>query len=61
MIIQIIVEDSLKEVIESPGAKLAIETACHKRILELRDAWLDKQSRQSVLSRGYRGTSKEGV
>ena len=59
MIIQIVVEDQLKEVIEAPGNKQAIETACYKKIFELRDAFFEKASRQSVMSRGFIGTSKQ--
>ena len=53
------VEDGLREVIEAPGNKQAIETACYKKIFELRDAFFDKASRQSVMSRGFIGTDKK--
>ena len=56
--IKITVEDGLKEIIESPGAKQAIETAVHKQILVLKDVYWDRLSRQSVISRGFIGTDK---
>jgi hypothetical protein len=59
MIVQILVEDSLQEVYDSPGAKLAIETAVHREFMKLRDAYYDKLSRQSVLSRGFIGVEKK--
>jgi hypothetical protein len=58
MVIQIVVEDGLKEIIESAGAMAAIENAVHRKILDLKNDYWDKQSRQSVLSRGYQGTQK---
>jgi hypothetical protein len=44
---------------DSPGAKLAIETAVHREFMKLRDAYYDKLSRQSVLSRGFIGVEKK--
>lgn len=58
MDITIRVEDGLKEIIESPGAMAAIETAVHKTILVLKQDYYERLSRQSVLSRGYAGTQK---
>lgn len=58
MIIQIVIEDDLKEVLDQPGNMRAVEIACQKRIMELRDAYHEKLSRGSVLSRGYLGTQK---
>jgi len=52
------VEDGLKEVIESPGARQAIEQAVFTRLFQLRDALHDRQSRQAVRSYGYVGTDK---
>jgi len=58
MVIEIVVEDGLKEVYDSPGAKQAIEQAVFRKLFELRDALHDRQSRQSVMSRGFIGTDK---
>jgi hypothetical protein len=58
MVIQIIVEDSMQEVYDQPGAKQAVEGAALRKLFELRDAWQDRVSRQSVLSRGFQGTTK---
>lgn len=59
MIIEIVVEDELKVVLDQPGNKLAVETAVHKKLFELRDAYYAKLSRQSVMSRGFIGTTKQ--
>ena len=54
----ITVEDGLKEIIDAPGAMASIETAVHKQILVLKDAYWDRASRQQVVSRGFIGTDK---
>jgi hypothetical protein len=59
MKVTIEVEDQLKEVLDQPGNALAAETAYRKRLMELRDAYYEKLSRQSVMSRGFIGTSKQ--
>jgi len=53
------VEDGLKEVYDSPGAKTAVEQAVFRKLFELRDALHDRQSRQAVRSYGYIGTDKQ--
>ena len=58
MVIEVIVEDGLKEVIESPGARQAIEQVVFTKLFQLRDALHDRQSRQAVRSYGYIGTDK---
>lgn len=52
------IEDGLAEIINTPGSMAQIEQAVHRKILELKNDYWDKQSRQSVLSRGYIGTAK---
>jgi hypothetical protein len=56
--IKIIVEDSMQEVYEQPGAKQQVEGAVLRTLFAIRDMQHDKLSRQSVLSRGYVGTDK---
>jgi hypothetical protein len=57
MIIQITVEDGLKEIIESPGAMAQIEQAVHRKILDLKDAYWERQSRPQGAG-SFRGTDK---
>lgn len=52
------VEDQMKEVLDQPGNALAAETAYRKRLMELRDAYFERLSRQSIMSRGFIGTAK---
>jgi hypothetical protein len=56
--IKITVEDGLAEIVNAPGSMAQIEQAVFKKILDLKNDYWDKQSRQSVLSRGYQGTAK---
>jgi hypothetical protein len=58
VIIEVQVEDDLKQIVEEPAAKRAIEQAVHRVILDLKQAHWDKLSRQSVMSRGFIGTQK---
>ena len=58
MIVQIFIEDDMKEVLDQPGNALAAETAFRKRLMELRDAYFEKLSRHSVMSRWYIGVTK---
>jgi hypothetical protein len=58
MVIQIIVEDSMQEVYQQPGAKQQVEGAVLKTLFQIRDTMQDRISRQSVLSRGFQGTAK---
>jgi hypothetical protein len=58
MIIQIVVEDSMKDAYEQPGGKQAVEGAALRKLFELRDALNDRQSR-ATFSRGFIGTAKE--
>ncbi len=57
--IKIFVENSLGEIYNQAGAKQQVEGAALRKLFELRDAWQDRTSRQSVLSRGFVGTAKE--
>jgi hypothetical protein len=52
------VDESDLEFLETPASKQAIDTVIYRKIMELRQAHFDKQSRQTF-SRGYRGTSKD--
>jgi hypothetical protein len=61
MIIEIVVEDSMKEIYDLPGAKQQVEAAALRKLFELRDAWSDRVSRQSVLSRGFVGVDTPKV
>jgi hypothetical protein len=56
--IKIIVEDSMQEVYEQPGAKQEVDGAVLKTLFRLRDSMHDRQSRQAVRSYGYVGTDK---
>ena len=52
-----LVEDDLKQIVDSPGAMQAITTAVHKCILDLKTAYWDKQSRAPAAN-SYQGTVK---
>jgi hypothetical protein len=56
--IKLFVEDSMGEIYNQPGAKQQVEGAALRKLFELRDAWQDRVSRQSVLSRGFVGTEQ---
>jgi hypothetical protein len=51
------VEDNLKEIIDSPGAKQAIEQAVNRKILDLKTAYFEKLSRAPSAS-NFIGTQK---
>jgi hypothetical protein len=57
LIIEVLVEDDLKQIVDSPGAMQAITTAVHKCILDLKTAYWDKQSRAPAAN-SYQGTVK---
>jgi hypothetical protein len=52
------IDESDLEFLGTPDAKNQIDTVIYRKIMELRQAHFDKQSRQSVLSRGFIGTQK---
>jgi hypothetical protein len=58
MVIQILVEDSLKEAYEQPGGKQAVEGAVLRTLFQLRDALQGRLSCQPY-SRGFIGTTAE--
>ena len=58
LIIQVIVEDSMKEIYDSPGAKQQVNGAVLRTLFAIRDVLQDKISRQGVLSRGFIGLDK---
>jgi hypothetical protein len=58
MIIQIVVEDTMQEIYDSQGAKQQVEAAVLRTLFTLRDAYHDRQSRQTF-SRGFVGTAKD--
>jgi hypothetical protein len=58
MIIQIVVEDTMQEIYDSPGAKQQVEAAVLRKLFELRDAYHARQSHQTF-SRGFIGTAKD--
>jgi transcriptional accessory protein Tex/SPT6 len=51
------VDESDKEFLETPESKNQIDTVIYRKIMELRQAHFDKQSRQTF-SRGFRGVEK---
>lgn len=57
MIVQVVVEDSLAEIIESPGSMAAIENAVHKTILVLKQDFYERASR-APSANSFRGTDK---
>jgi hypothetical protein len=61
LLIQVIVEDSLQEVYDQPGAKQAVEGAVLRTLFQIRDTMQDRISRQSVLSRGFVGVGTPKV
>jgi hypothetical protein len=54
------IEDGLAEVVNAPGSMAAIENAMHRKILELKQAYFERQSRPQGTG-SFRGTGKEGV
>jgi hypothetical protein len=54
----VIVEDSMKEIYDSPGAKQQVDGAVLRTLFAIRDVLQDKISRQGVLSRGFIGLDK---
>jgi hypothetical protein len=57
VIIQVVVEDALAEVVNTPGAQQAIENAVHKTILVLKQDFYERASRAPSAS-SFRGTDK---
>jgi uncharacterized tellurite resistance protein B-like protein len=53
------IEDSMREIVEAPGSMAQIEQAVLRKVLELRDAYYERQSRQRVMSRGFIGVGTE--
>jgi len=51
------IEDALAEVVNAPGSMQAITTAVHKRILELKTSYWEKQARAPAAN-AYQGTAK---
>ena len=60
MKIELEVEDNLKDIIESPGAFSAIQTAVLQTILRLQEAYWQRRSKAAPAS-SFRGVNKEGV
>ena len=52
------VDESDKEFLDTPASKQAIDTVIYRKIMELRQAHFDKQSRQTF-SRGFIGVEKQ--
>ena len=57
MIIEVQVEDDLKQIVEEPAAKRAIETAVHRVILDLKQSYWERASRPQGAG-SFRGTDK---
>ena len=52
------IDETDKEFLDTPASKQAIDTVIYRKIMELREAHFDKQSRQTF-SRGFIGTAKQ--
>lgn len=51
------IEDSLQEIIDSIGARQAIEQAVHRTIMTLKQDFYERAARAPAAS-GYQGTAK---
>ena len=52
------IDETDKEFLDTPASKQAIDTVIYRKIMELREAQFDRQSRQTF-SRGFIGTAKQ--